>query len=106
MKKEQILSDEIKDINRKESTIHQENIELHKKVSQMCQENKELRKKPILSRNLTSQVYGAEGIDQANRSSQVSHGLLGYEFQAPTNLQLSQPQSQEKATPEQAVTLG
>ncbi|KAG5526157.1 hypothetical protein RHGRI_032443 [Rhododendron griersonianum] len=81
---------------KKESTIHQENIELHKKVSQMCQENKELRKK----------VYGAEGIDQANGSSQVSHGLLGYEFQAPTNLQLSQPQSQEKATPEKAVTLG
>ncbi|KAI8532490.1 hypothetical protein RHMOL_Rhmol11G0218900 [Rhododendron molle] len=53
-----------------------------------------------------AQVYGAEGIDQANGSSQVSHGLFGSEFQAPTNLQLSQPQSQEKAPPEKAVTLG
>jgi len=96
MKKDQILSDEIKELNRKENLIHQENIELQKKVNQMRQENKELHKK----------VYGAEGVDRANRSFQVSHGLLGYELHAPINLQLSQPPPQKQAAPAKAVTLG
>jgi len=96
MKKDQILSDEIKELNRKENLIHQENIELQKKVNQMRQENKSLHKK----------VYGAEGVHQANRSFQVSHGLLGYELHAPINLQLSQPPPQKQAAPAKAVTLG
>ncbi|XAR72424.1 hypothetical protein NMG60_11019051 [Bertholletia excelsa] len=82
MKKEQILKDEIKELNRKGSLIHQENVELYKKV------------------------YGAASASAANRSSQVSNGLLGYDLHAPTNLQLSQPQAQKNEAPEKIMKLG
>ncbi|KAG0447715.1 hypothetical protein HPP92_028185 [Vanilla planifolia] len=45
MKKEQILSEEIEELNRKGYLIHQENEELYKKVNLINQENLELYKK-------------------------------------------------------------
>ncbi|XP_047948009.1 MADS-box transcription factor 23-like [Salvia hispanica] len=45
IKKEQILSEEIKELNMKGNLIQQENIELSKKVHVVSQENAELQKK-------------------------------------------------------------
>ncbi|KAK1589272.1 hypothetical protein Q3G72_032208 [Acer saccharum] len=44
-KKEQILTNEIQELNRKGNIIHQENVELYKKVNLIRQENMELYKK-------------------------------------------------------------
>ena len=61
---------------------------------------------PVLRRSLTSQVSGAECVNEANRSSQVSYGLLGYDLHTPINLQLSQPLPQKKEALEKALKLG
>ncbi|CAA2965160.1 MADS-box transcription factor 23-like [Olea europaea subsp. europaea] len=90
MKKEQIMTDEMKELNRKGSLIHQENIELRKKLDLVCQENAELRRK----------VYSSENIDEANRVSHINNGINNeYDLHGPLNLQLSQPQTQKEKTP-------
>ncbi|CBI35415.3 unnamed protein product, partial [Vitis vinifera] len=95
MKKEKILTDEIRELNQKGSLIHQENIDLYKKVDLIRQENMELQKK----------VYRAVNLNESNRSSQVSHGFSnGFDLHVPINLQLSQPHNNE--TPEKAMELG
>ncbi|KAL2476832.1 K-box domain-containing protein [Forsythia ovata] len=94
---EQIMTDEIKELNRKGSLIHQENIELYKKVDLVRQENAELRRK----------VYGSENIDEANRVSHITDGINNeYDLHAPINLQLSQPQTQKNNTPTIMMKLG
>ncbi|KAF1861693.1 hypothetical protein Lal_00026111 [Lupinus albus] len=45
MKKEQVLTEEIQELNRKGNLIHQENVELYKKVNIIQQENMQLCKK-------------------------------------------------------------
>ncbi|XP_022977969.1 MADS-box transcription factor 23-like isoform X1 [Cucurbita maxima] len=45
IKKEQILHDEIKELNRKGILMHQQNVELANKVNLFCQENMELHRK-------------------------------------------------------------
>ncbi|KAL3843802.1 hypothetical protein ACJIZ3_001205 [Penstemon smallii] len=88
MKKEQILTGEIKELNQKGNLIHQENIELHKKVNLVRQENTELQKK----------VYGPGVVSEANCASHITLGISEYSTHSPINLELSQPQYQKSDT--------
>ncbi|KAG6789648.1 hypothetical protein POTOM_005766 [Populus tomentosa] len=84
IKKEQILTDEIKEMSQKGNLIYQENQELLKKVDLISQENAELRK-----------VYEERNVDEANRASRPPYTVEnGYDLHAPIRLQLSQPQPQ------------
>ncbi|KAL0422454.1 UNVERIFIED_CONTAM: Agamous-like MADS-box protein [Sesamum latifolium] len=91
VKKEQVLTEEIKELNLKGSLIHQENIELHKKINLVRQENAELQKK----------VYGPGDINEENRLTHMTHGInKEYDLHAPINLELSQPQNEKSDTPD------
>ncbi|XP_024933410.3 MADS-box transcription factor 23 [Ziziphus jujuba] len=97
MKKDQILNDEIKELNRKGNLVHQENIELYKKVDLMRKENLELKEK----------VYGTSDGNEGNRSLHSPYTITnGYEVHPPIHLQLSQPQPQQNETPHKAMKLG
>ncbi|KAH0768336.1 hypothetical protein KY290_004278 [Solanum tuberosum] len=81
--KEQILTDEIRELNQKGTLIHQENIELYKKISE-------------------------QGYESApNGGVQATHTISnGYDLHAPINLQLSQPQTQKNGTSTSVMQLG
>ncbi|GMI74636.1 AGAMOUS-like 21 [Hibiscus trionum] len=97
MKKDQILTDEIKELNQKGHLIHQESLELHKKLDLMCQENTELKKK----------VYGTTQANEASRSSHTNYTFNNeYDLHAPVHLQLSQPLPPKNDVPEKSITLG
>ncbi|CAA2961319.1 MADS-box transcription factor 23-like [Olea europaea subsp. europaea] len=97
MKKEQILTDEIKELNHKGNLMHQENIELYKKVSLVSQENAGLQTK----------VYSAEGTNTANSVLHITCGIShGYDLPIPLNLQLSQPQTEKNDTRANGIKLG
>ncbi|KAK8562781.1 hypothetical protein V6N12_010851 [Hibiscus sabdariffa] len=97
MKKDQILTDEIKDLNHKGHLIHQENLELHKKLDLMCQENIELKKK----------VYGTTQANEAGRSPHTNYTFNNrYELHGPVHLQLSQPLPPKNDAPEKSMKLG
>ncbi|XP_063940232.1 MADS-box transcription factor 27 isoform X2 [Daucus carota subsp. sativus] len=97
MQKEQILTNEIEELNKKGSLIHQENIELYKKVNLLQEENKELQKK----------VNGSVNSNEANISPRTPFCISnGYDLHAPISLQLSQPMPQTNGTPETTVKLG
>ncbi|KAH1098855.1 hypothetical protein J1N35_015776 [Gossypium stocksii] len=97
MKKDQILTDEVKELNNKGHLIHQENLELHKKLDLMYQENAELQKK----------VYGTRQANEASRSSPPNYTFNnGYDLHAPVHLQLSQPLPQKNDSSEKPMKLG
>ncbi|XP_019165379.1 PREDICTED: MADS-box transcription factor 23-like [Ipomoea nil] len=95
-RKEQILTDEIKELNRKGSLVHQENMELCKNLNLIHQENTELQNK----------VYGPGRINEANGSAQARNTVSnGYDL-VPINLQLSQPQTNINEAPANPMKLG
>ncbi|KAK8518916.1 hypothetical protein V6N13_017821 [Hibiscus sabdariffa] len=100
MKKDQILTHEIKELNHKGELTHQESLELHKKLDLMCQENTQLKK----------MVDGAKQANEASRSSQTSYALNnGHEhddLHESVHLRLSQPLGPENDAPEKSITLG
>ncbi|XP_061952537.1 agamous-like MADS-box protein AGL16 [Populus nigra] len=53
IKKEQILTDEIKEMSQKGNLIYQENLELHKKVDLIGQENADLRRVLVLATHVS-----------------------------------------------------
>ncbi|KAL9461134.1 hypothetical protein AB3S75_004182 [Citrus x aurantiifolia] len=82
LKKEQMLTDEIKELTQKGSLIHKENLELCKKINLIRQENMELYGK----------VYGTRDANEAGGNAFVQYGLNNGEVsQLPINLRLSQP---------------
>ncbi|KAF9665856.1 hypothetical protein SADUNF_Sadunf16G0168300 [Salix dunnii] len=96
IKKEQILTDEIKELSQKGNLIYQENLELNKKVDLIGQENAELRK-----------VYAERKVDEANKASRPPYTLEnGYDLLAPIRLQLSQPQPHNSEAPANSMKLG
>ncbi|KAJ7953489.1 MADS-box transcription factor [Quillaja saponaria] len=82
MKKEQILTNEIQELNEKGNLIHQENVELYKKVNLIQRENMQLYNK----------VYGTTDVVAASRNDFITYGIQTEEnSQVPIHLQLSQP---------------
>ncbi|XP_022950637.1 MADS-box transcription factor 23-like isoform X2 [Cucurbita moschata] len=83
IKKEQILNDEIKELNRKGILMHQQNVELANKVNLFCQENIELHRK----------VYGHDS--RLEMSVATGNPLIPYAIggdaglRVPIHLQLS-----------------
>ncbi|CAF2032021.1 agamous-like MADS-box protein AGL16 [Brassica napus] len=87
MKKEQMLVEEIKELNREGNLVHQENLELHKKVNVMHQQNMELHKK----------VSEVESVKSADKTSLLTNGLdMGGNSSEHVHLQLSQPQQHDE----------
>ncbi|XP_077223767.1 MADS-box transcription factor 23-like [Tasmannia lanceolata] len=97
MKKEQIRTEEIQELNRKGNIIHQENMELYKTVNLIRQENMELYKK----------VYATRELNGLNINSILPSGFtITEDLHVPVNLQLSQPQQENYETPARTVKLG
>nr|XP_027076499.1 MADS-box transcription factor 23-like isoform X1 [Coffea arabica]XP_027076500.1 MADS-box transcription factor 23-like isoform X1 [Coffea arabica] len=91
MKKEQILTDEIRELHRKGCLIHQENAELYKKVNFHQQEIISLHKK----------AYSTSNSNATHGNTITPYGFAITEEQhAPIHLQLSQPESQNFVTSE------
>ncbi|KAJ7968337.1 MADS-box transcription factor [Quillaja saponaria] len=98
MKKEQILSDEIKGLHQKGNLIQQENVELYRKIDLIRKENVELQKK----------VCEARVVNEENRTSHPPAYTIsgGYDLHAPIRLQLSQPQPQHNEPLDKSMKLG
>lgn len=98
MQKEQLLTNEIQELNRKGCLFHQENMELYKNVNLMRQENLELQKK----------VYGSRGQNgTVNRGTVSPYGFtITEEAHVPINLELRQPQQQTESGQQRAPKLG
>ncbi|XP_013614102.1 PREDICTED: agamous-like MADS-box protein AGL17 isoform X1 [Brassica oleracea var. oleracea] len=79
-KKEQMLTDEIKELTKKRNLIHHENLELSRKVQRIHQENIELHKKVAYATS-SSNVLGLGELEDAADASN-----------AQVRLQLSQPE--------------
>ncbi|GAB4853357.1 hypothetical protein Ancab_017534 [Ancistrocladus abbreviatus] len=85
--KEQILKDKIQELNKQEAVIHRENLELHKKLNLMQQQITQLQKK----------IREGTNDQKASGSSRNAHDLKNtYDFFAPIELQLSQPETSEQ----------
>ncbi|KAL3724000.1 hypothetical protein ACJRO7_036078 [Eucalyptus globulus] len=96
VKKDQILIDEIRELNRKGDLMHQENRDMHKKVNLTGHENTELQYK----------VYGASDVTQAS-SCYISYNTSdAHDLHSPMNLQLSQPRPENSGKSAKVTKLG
>ncbi|KAI3874329.1 hypothetical protein MKX03_025542 [Papaver bracteatum] len=93
MQKDQKLTDEIQELNRKGNLLHQENMELFKKEHHIRQEHMDLLKK----------INEAKDANETNRISNSPNGFNPGEDEF-IKLQLSQPQQQNYVTPENPTT--
>ncbi|XAR71421.1 hypothetical protein NMG60_11028671 [Bertholletia excelsa] len=94
MKKDQILTDEIQELNRKGNLIHQENLELYKKVELIHEENTQLYTK----------VYSTRDAIAVTGNTQSAYSFsIGEDSYVPIHLQLSQPEQQSNEIPERAT---
>ncbi|KAI9090895.1 hypothetical protein K1719_028380 [Acacia pycnantha] len=98
IKKDQILSDEIKELEHKGQQIYQEKVELHKTIEVIRKENAELQAK----------IYEARVVNEENGDSNPAYSISNkYGSHAPMHLQPSQPQSQSSdESPAKAMELG
>ncbi|RLM60670.1 MADS-box transcription factor 23-like [Panicum miliaceum] len=86
LKKDQLMTDQIQELNTKGSLIHKENIELYNKFNRIHQENTKLKKKV---------VYG-QGVNEHPTDTAVKHRIVNLEDEdVAVNLELSQPQNVE-----------
>ncbi|KAI4299184.1 hypothetical protein L6164_032665 [Bauhinia variegata] len=95
MKKDQILTEEIKQLHQKGNLIHQENIDLYKKLDLFRKENIELQK--------ICEARKSNGEKTSNSPSTIQGQ---YDLHIPIGLQLSQPQPQYSEPSTKAMKLG
>ncbi|KAI4296461.1 hypothetical protein L6164_036418 [Bauhinia variegata] len=96
MKKDEILTEEIKQLHQKGNLIHQEHLELYKKLDFFRKENAELQKK----------VYEATKSNEGKTSNSPCTMKGQHNLYVPTGLQLSQPQPQYSESTAEAMKLG
>ncbi|KAK9677393.1 hypothetical protein RND81_11G140300 [Saponaria officinalis] len=73
IRKEQLLSNEIKELNQRGTLIHEDNIELYKQVDLMQRENLELQKK----------VYETQDLNRTEEHVNMSHNVTnGYQHES------------------------
>ncbi|KAE8008287.1 hypothetical protein FH972_004809 [Carpinus fangiana] len=85
MRKEQIFTEEIKELNRKGNLVHQENLELNKKVDLFHKKKSQWQKK----------VNGEREVNEANKSSHPKHTLSNaYDIHGAIHLEISLPRPQ------------
>ncbi|XP_021776235.1 MADS-box transcription factor 23-like isoform X1 [Chenopodium quinoa] len=89
MKKDQLLSEEIRELNQRGAIIHQHNIELYKQLNLVKQQNSELQK----------QVCTTEETNQIQQHPHMSYNVNNdSHMNTAINLQLSQPEQHNDET--------
>ncbi|KAF7803791.1 MADS-box transcription factor 23-like isoform X1 [Senna tora] len=97
IKKDQILTDEIKELRHKGNLIQEENVQLYQKIDIIRKDNEELKKK----------VYEAQNMTEENGTSNPSYTIRnGFDLHAPICLQLSPPQPQHSDRQGKTMKLG
>ncbi|XP_019056935.1 PREDICTED: MADS-box transcription factor ANR1-like [Tarenaya hassleriana] len=94
LKKDQLLTDEIKELNRKGQIIQKENLELLSMVELIHRENKNMQKK----------VHGTMDVTEGNTSANPTS--IAYDTPALVHLQLDHLQPTKDAPPEKSMKLG
>ncbi|RLN04621.1 MADS-box transcription factor 23-like [Panicum miliaceum] len=85
LKKDELMTDQIQELNTKGSLIHKENIELYNKLNHIHQENTELKKK-----------VSGQGVNEHLTDTATKHRIVNLEDEdVSVNLELSQRQNVE-----------
>ncbi|XP_054778302.1 MADS-box transcription factor 23-like [Prosopis cineraria] len=96
IKRDHILTEEIKELQQKENQIRQEIVQLHKLIEVITKENAELQTK-ICEERVMNEENG-----NSNPTNTISNK---YGLHSPIHLELSQPQSQSTESPAKASKL-
>ncbi|KAI9090897.1 hypothetical protein K1719_028382 [Acacia pycnantha] len=95
IKKNQILTDDIEELQTKGNQIHQENVQLYKRINLISKENIELQK-----------IHEARIMNEEIGDSDPPYNISNkYGLQAPNYPQLNQPQPQYTESPAKAMEL-